>query len=244
MVRAVPGLRRLYHWLGDQYSELVLPPPREGARALEFGCGAGRYLDLLCEAGWQAEGIEPVADPARRCRERGLHVQTGTFESVTFPDGSFDLIIAWMVVEHLHDPNLALQKIRKLLRTEGTFVFSVPNLACWETLAFGRFHFILNEPTHLHHFRPRTLRRLLSQNGFRVERLFHQQNVYNVLGSMGVWLHSRFPNRAWGSRILNFCDNPSMWGRLACAPAAKLLAALRQSGRLTIIARKDSARES
>jgi len=234
LARRLPGLRAAYYWLADPHAAPVPQPPRPGARALEFGCGSGRYLDQLQAAGWQVEGIEPADEPARRCRERGLAVTTGSIEAAALQERSYDLIVAWMVVEHLHDPAAVLRQIRTLLKPGGTFLFSIPNIACWETPVFRRYHFILNEPTHLHHFSPRGIRRLLVQNGFEVRQLRFQHNLYNVVGSLGLWLQARFPQRSFGDRLLAFCDDPTMSGRLALAPLAKLLAAVHQGGRLTI----------
>lgn len=238
-MRRVPGLRRLYYWLSDSRSEIIPHIDSDRPRALEVGCGSGRFLQKLRESGWDVTGIEPAERPARRCRERGLHVHTGTLESVHLDSASFDAVFAWMVVEHLHDPAAALREMRRLLKPDGKLMFSVPNFACWEPRVFGRNWFSLQLPTHLHQFTPRTLRRLARQNGFRIESLIHQSNLNNVTGSVGIWLNRRFPQRTWGKRLIDFTSNPSLWGSLSIAPAAKLLAALRQGGRLTVIATPD-----
>ena len=239
MARSVPGLRRLYYALGDRFSEMLPPAPRPG-RALEIGCGRGRYLEMLQQQGWNVEGIEPAFEPGERCRDRGLHVQTGAFEDFELEKGTYDAVIAWMVIEHLHDPVSALREIRRLLRPGGLLVFSVPNLACWETWFFRGYHFILNEPTHLHHFTPRSIKRLLALTGFQLGRLHYQENLYNVVGSLGLWLSKCWPRLYDGQRLLDFCESPSMSGRLALAPFAKLAAAMRQTGRITVVATPQS----
>lgn len=234
-VRAIPGLRALYHWLSDPYSEP--PPPGPPGRMLEIGSGQGRYLEAMQQQGWTVEGIEPAFEPGERCRARGLVVRTGRFEDFDLPPSSYDAVVMWMVVEHLHDPIRSLQAIRELLRPSGHLLFSVPNWGCWEPWAFGRHYYILNEPTHLHHFTPRTIRRLLAQSGFEVERLYHQHNAYNIVGSLGLWFADHPVSRHLGERMLAFCEAPSLFGRLALAPLAKLAAACRQGGRMTLVAR-------
>jgi SAM-dependent methyltransferase len=146
-----------------------------------------------------------------------------------------------MVVEHLHDPGSVLRQMKELLKPTGRLMISVPNTDCWELRALGRYNFILNEPTHLQHFSVDSIGRLLDSAGLDIESIDYQKNAYNIVGSVGIWLKSRFPNRKLGRRLLAFCDNPSMWGRLALAPLAKLLAAIRQSGRITIIAKPRQA---
>ena len=242
--RGVPGLRSFYYWLSDRWAAPLPPPPRPGARALELGCGAGGYLDQLAACGWAVEGLEPADSPASRCRARGLAVQTGGVESADFPSGVYDLVIAWMVVEHLHDPGAALRQIHDWLRPEGTLMISVPHVASWELRLWGEYHYILNEPTHLQHFSRSGIERLLHEHGFPIRSLKFQENLYNHVGGLGIWLKSRFPSRSWGDRLLAFLDNPSMWGRLGLALPAKLMAALGQTGRMTIIADRATAPNS
>ncbi len=236
-VRSIPGIKALYHWLSAGSEAPVPLPLADDAKALEIGCGSGGYLQrLLCE-GWQVEGIEFADEPARRCRQLGFRVHTTGIEDADLAPREYDLVVAWMVVEHLHDPGAVLQQMNNLLKPGGTLMISVPNIDCWELRAFGKYNFILNEPTHLQHFSVASIRRLLVSSGFEIESIDYQKNMYNVVGSVGIWLKSRFPNRQLGKRLLAFCDNPSMWGRLALAPLAKSLAAIRQSGRITIIAK-------
>jgi SAM-dependent methyltransferase len=154
-----------------------------------------------------------------------------------FPAGSFDACFAWMVVEHLHDPLATLREVRRLLRDDGWLVFSVPNYGCWEARVFGRYWHALDLPRHLQHFRPQTLRQMLAQTGFRVERVIHQRNVLNLLGSLALWLRVHRPRSRLGPALIQYTNHPRMWPQIALAPLAKLLAWLRQGGRLTVIAR-------
>jgi hypothetical protein len=68
--------------------------------------------------------------------------------------------------------------------------------------------------------------------------LRYQENLYNHIGAIGIWMRHRFSGRRLGARLLSFLDDPSMWGRLALAIPAKLMAALGQTGRATIVASK------
>jgi SAM-dependent methyltransferase len=154
-----------------------------------------------------------------------------------FPAGGFDACFAWMVVEHLHDPLATLREMRRLLADDGWLVFSVPNYGCWESRVFGRYWLALDVPRHLQHFRPATVRQLLRASGFRVERIIHQRNMLNLLGSAALWLRVVRPQSSLGPALIQFANHPRMWPQIALAPLAKLLAALRQGGRLTVIAR-------
>lgn len=246
-VRSWPWLRRLVLWWIDSratpipHSPLLTP---HSPLALELGCSHGAFLQQLRERDWECVGIEPAAEVASRVAERGFNVRVGSLESAvladpwTFEPGSFDAIFAWMVIEHLHDPVATLRLVRELLKPGGTLSFSVPNFGCWECRAFGRFWYALQLPTHLQHFTSDSLRRLLEISGFELVERIHQRNVNNLVGSAGLWLRTKFPRWSLGERLIRWTDNPSALGLCLLAPLARVFAMLRQSGRLTIVARR------
>ena len=237
-VRRIPGLRSLYYWLADSRSEFLPTPDAQHCRALEIGCAVGRFLERLRDAGWNAQGLEPVDSAAELARRNGFDVQTGLIEDAEFEQNSFDAVFAWMVVEHLPDPATALSRINGWLRDGGCLSISVPNAACWERFVFQRFWYVWELPRHLHHFSPARIRLLLEDSGFTDVTILHQRNLLNVVGSLGL-LATRFaPGNQLARRILDYPDNPGMWSQLLMAPLAILLAAFRQGGRLTIVARK------
>jgi SAM-dependent methyltransferase len=55
----------------------------------------------------------------------------GLGTTMPFRDGSFDLISANMVVEHLDDPAVFLSEVRRILRPDGRFIFHTTNFANW-----------------------------------------------------------------------------------------------------------------
>lgn len=236
-VRRIPGLRRLYYWLSESHSVWIPPLPRPEARVLEIGCSDGWFLDRLRAGGWNAVGVERTAAPAQSARARGHEVYIGSIESFRPESGSFDACCAWMVLEHLPDPAVALRQWRACLRPGGWLAFSVPNFGCWERHFFGRYWLGIDAPRHLQHFEIPVLQRLLRDNGFVVERIIHQPNLLYWITSTGLWLKCRPRTRTWGAALMRFADHPGMWPLLALAPLARLLAWIRQGGRLTVIAR-------
>jgi SAM-dependent methyltransferase len=240
-VRRIPGLRRAYYWLSETDDVLLPQQPERGSlppRILELGCSDGDYLLQLGERGWQTVGIEPAARPARRAQQRGLEVHHGVLEPGMFEAASFDACCAWHVIEHLHDPRQVLQEVARILRPGGELLLSLPNYGCWEPRLFGEYWYVNQPPIHLQHFTPRSLQRLLETCGFGHVRCLHQRNLSNVVGSMGLWLRDRrlFPRVA--ARLLSYPDSPTLRGQLALAIPARVLAACRQGGRITVRARR------
>ena len=61
-----------------------------------------------------------------------------------------------------------------------------------------------------------------------------------IIATLGLWLRERSWGRRLGQSLIGFTDNPTMWSQLILAIPAKILAFIRQGGRLTVVARKAS----
>lgn len=239
-LRYIPGLRRFFYWLTDERSQ-SLPAPftvenGETPRAFELGCAAGAYLAQLQNKGWNVSGVEPGDAPVRSAQANGLDVQQGTLDNISPNAKSFDFAASWMVIEHVPHPRQTLQQLHRILKPEGTLAISVPNAGCWEPKFFGANWDAWDLPRHLHHFSPRSIRRLLSECGFTNIRITHQRTLLNVFGSVGIFLIKRNPSSRIGNWFLRYPHSPTLAVQLVAAPIAHFLAFFRQSGRLTITA--------
>jgi SAM-dependent methyltransferase len=99
---------------------------RQHPRILDIGCGTGANLEMLCPFG-ETEGVDVSAAALAFCRERGLqNVRQGEAEHLPYEDGSFDLVTALDVVEHLDDDVAGLGEMRRVLRPAGRALLFVP----------------------------------------------------------------------------------------------------------------------
>lgn len=162
-------------------------PPLKAGRLLEIGCAHGSYLAQMRAAGWEVEGIEFSEAAAAKARARGLRVRTGTVESVAPPDEPVDLVAAWMVLEHLHEPATALRRMAQWVRPGGYLIASVPDASAFERRLFGSRWYALQLPTHLYHYSPRTLQKVLDHAGWDLRRVSWQRNSNNLLWSLQYW---------------------------------------------------------
>lgn len=235
--RRIPGLRALYYWLTDTRSNYLPFPPTRNARAIELGCATGIFLAKLADAGWKAEGVELVESAASESQRQGFSVHVGTLQSAELSSNTYEVAFAWMVIEHLPDPKSAFCEFHRILKHEGQFAFSVPNVSCWEPFFFGRSWYVWEVPRHLQYFGPRSLSQLLTECGFDEIQIVHQRNILNVIGSLGIALRRLRPKSNLAERLIDCPNRLSMWWQLLLAPAAIFLAMIRQGGRLTVIAR-------
>ncbi len=225
----VRPLNRLLKRIFEMRSTRI-PNLPEGSRVLEIGCGAGGFLDSLRDRNWERHGVEPVPSAAASARKTGATIFEGTLEKNDWPPGHFDAIFAWMAIEHLPQLKENLREIGRLLKRGGWFGFSIPNADSWEFSFFRNRWYMLHVPAHISHFGVRDLPRVLSEGGLHLHRLDHQRNVLSILGSIGL---------QWGWKsLVKYPDAPSRIGQALMYPFACVLAAFRQGGRITALARK------
>lgn len=211
-------------------------PPVAAGRMLEIGCASGRFLHLMAEKGWEVEGIEPAAGAAAAARKLGYCVFTGSVEQAPSPSRPYDLIVGWMVAEHLHEPVVALRKLASWTSPGGWAALSVPNAAALEFRVFRDAWFALQLPTHLFHYTPCTIRLVLEAAGWRVQRVMHQRSVSNFAASVAYALEDRGVAPRLARMLHGFPE--SDYGAYLAYPLALPLSLLGQTGRMTVWARR------
>lgn len=131
-------------------------------RILDVGCGTGANLKMLSEFG-DAEGVDISPDALEFCQKRGLEVKLGAAEALPYQPGTFDVVTALDVVEHLDDDVAGLREIHRVLRPGGRVLIFVPTFMWLWGVQDDVSH-------HRRRYRLPELRRALSEAGFEVER--------------------------------------------------------------------------
>jgi len=74
-----------------------------------------------------AEGVDISSQAVDFCRMRGLDcVKLGAIEQLPYDSGSFELVTALDVIEHLDDDVAGMQEMRRVLRHDGRLLLFVP----------------------------------------------------------------------------------------------------------------------
>jgi len=209
-------------------------PPIAPGKLLEIGCASGSYMVQMQHLGWIVEGIEYSNTVAEQARARGLTVQTATLESALPPQEPVDIVAAWMVLEHLHEPVAALGRVRGWVRPNGYLIASVPDASSLERRLFGDRWYALQLPTHLFHYTPKSIEAMLDAAGWQLTRLHWQRNCNNLLKS----LETLATDRHWPRllQVVRWFGTARSAHPLRLA-LAWLLGATHQSGRMEIWAR-------
>lgn len=116
------------HWWYAERRHLIarLVRPLSPGLALDLGAAGGGNTRVLRDLAWQAVALEYAADGVRAARERGVPTLRADAGSLPLADTSFDLVVAFDVLEHLQDDDAAVAEVRRVLRPGGTFLVAVP----------------------------------------------------------------------------------------------------------------------
>jgi SAM-dependent methyltransferase len=116
-------------WAWERRRALLLGEARPGERVLDLGCGSGRFVAALRDAGAEPVGVE-IAEAAL---ERARAVAPGADLRLLGPDGSLplehgsvDLVWCSEVLEHVADGLQLLHEVRRVLRPQGRLLVTVP----------------------------------------------------------------------------------------------------------------------
>jgi len=159
--------------------EMIDPGPK---RVLDLGCFCGESGCWLKQRFPDCEviGIEMLDKAAEIAAQAYDRVITGTLEQVDFAAegliaGSFDAIIAADVLEHIHNPWQALQRVKPpLLAPGGAIYISLPNvrnLNILSALAAGEWRYQgagILDITHVRFFTLTQASEMLSQTGWLI----------------------------------------------------------------------------
>lgn len=170
----------------------------EPVRILNVGCATGHSSEWLGEFG-QVESIEYDEECAEMARQfTGLHVRQGNAEALEYADGSFDLVTAFDVLEHIPRDQVAASELQRVCAPGGLVLATVPAFqALWSE------HDEINQ--HCRRYRVKEL-----------ERLFHGSVL--KAGYFNFWLFpavaamrlaQRFFKRRAAAPTSDFQRNPN-----------------------------------
>jgi SAM-dependent methyltransferase len=141
-------------------------------RVLDIGCGVGEYLGVWRALGWEPEGVEANEAAAALARTRlSVDIHASAVEDLQLPEEKFDLITMSHCLEHTYSPGRVLGQAYRWLKPNGRLLVMVPNYDAIDRRLFGERWLGFEVPRHLFHFDERSIRRLLEQQSYRVQRI-------------------------------------------------------------------------
>jgi SAM-dependent methyltransferase len=96
------------------------------ARVLDLGCGRGGVMELFWTSVQCSVGADADLSSLRENRA-GMPTVATLADDLPFLDGSFDLVLALWLAEHLADPARVLAEVRRVLAPGGRVIVLTPN---------------------------------------------------------------------------------------------------------------------
>jgi SAM-dependent methyltransferase len=182
-------------------------------RWLDYGCGVGGLVEFVRNQGVEdAYGFDQGWS-LNHLRERGVpHLRPEELEQQR---GTFDVVTAIEVVEHVSDPVTELSRIRALLRPGGLLFLTTGNAAPYHD-GLSDWRYVVPD-VHVSFFTPEALALSLDKAGFEPAFPGYQPGWddiirFKVLKSLGV-RRNTLPTRVvpWrlASRIVDWRLRPS-----------------------------------
>jgi SAM-dependent methyltransferase len=162
-------------------------------KILDFGGGVGGFVRYLNDRGFDAElhdegyGLEFAAS-------HGVRVRRNLDDVAEL----YDVVVAIEVLEHIKDPDAALDTIHRILKPGGLLLFTTGNLARHRG-DVATWFYARHPEVHISFFTPDAFRRLADRHGLRPLKVRFASGVIQYLVIMRVPFLKRvaYMTRAW-----------------------------------------------
>lgn len=184
-----PGDEKSFHLLIEENNKAIEPnkeifrelnknqPP---GKFLDIGCSTGYTIDAANQMGWEGYGVELSKQYCDYSIEvAGLkNIYRGDLYRAEFPDNFFDYVLSWHTIEHVPDAKKLLLEIHRITKKDCKLRIGTPhinNFSNWSNHIIAKFkgkHIkYCTAYEHTYEFTPKTIKRMLNECGFEVEKL-------------------------------------------------------------------------
>lgn len=171
----------------EQYAKNILNfIPIQNGQLLDIGCGFGWVVKEAENRGFKAYGVDQSKTYTNLGKKTlGVDLKNVSLEKFK-SDKRFDVITINHVLEHIKKPTPFLNKVHKLIKSDGTVFVAVPNIDSLMSKIFRNRWYGLQPNQHIWQFTPSLLQKVLSENKFQVVKLETRNLDYQVNGLKGL----------------------------------------------------------
>jgi len=144
---------------------------KNSTSVLDYGCGSGDFVKFLRSKSIDAYGYEPNYN---FCEHDFLTNQEG------WKSKKYDIIILWHVLEHIHNPFILIQSLKKRLNKGGKFFIAIPNFKSFDSKHYGKYWAGYDTPRHLWHFSRESMHQIAKKINCVIfkEKSLHLDSIY------------------------------------------------------------------
>lgn len=177
-----------------------------GDRILDYGCGAGLYVNFLRQHGFtNVHGYDPFV---------AGYADSNTLKS------EYDAVVTFDVIEHDENPRAFLNSMRRLMRAGGILTVGTPNADHVSPARLGDPN--LHVPYHRHILSEAALLALAAEQGMKPRHVYRRSfydSLYPTVNSRFMWRYIEMKNG-----LLDAAVEPPDVGMVMRSPRMILLA--------------------
>jgi SAM-dependent methyltransferase len=185
---------------------------------LDMGCSTGHFMHLIEHKTKKVYGHELSIKEVAFCQDvKGLDVSNQPLGE-RFEPGTFDFITLIFVLEHISEPVVFLEYLKKFLKPGGKILIVVPNVddplvSFYNIPEFQSFYYCIE---HLFYFNKNSISLLFDKAGLSGE--ISQVQEYPLTNHLN-WIYRRCPSNSLAARkgipdILAGSDDAEAWEQL------------------------------
>jgi len=163
-----------YWWSNRFYATLARRHGPKLGRVLEIGCGLGHLLGWLTD-NYQVFGTDInhwALVQASQNVPQGHFLEMSAEDLRPFSTGTFQIVVAKHVVEHLSNPERAIAEMSRVLAPGGLLLLATPNLDSPMRARKKERWIGFQDPTHISLKRPAEWLNYLKAYGFKAKKVF------------------------------------------------------------------------
>ena len=144
---------------------------KSNGKILDIGCGAGDFLQYMKENHWNINGVD-TSNKARKIANKKLNIKVMDPKDWINNKEKYDVITCWHSLEHVHEPWVYLDKIKKSLTLDGFLIVALPNYQSTDAKIYKEFWAAYDTPRHLYHFTIKSMNKTIKPHGLNIESIY------------------------------------------------------------------------
>lgn len=185
--------------------EKIIEPYIKGKKVLDLGVGDTDYRFLhkfIKENSKFVLGVEIENKRAEKLIKEGYNIKIGNAENIDLKE-KFDVVIAGDLIEHLDNPGMFLNNVKKHLRKKGIFICNTPNIYSFNFIIRGLIfggkvsHF----KEHTIGFTNQLLTELFSRHNLRIKKTIYFTHNENKIGNAIIRIAGSL-RKGWHENII------------------------------------------
>ena len=177
-------------------------------KVLDIGCGLGYLLmSLNTKYKFGLEASKYACDSIKEY-EQNIKIFNLNSDDLNNVEETFDIIVAYHVIEHVNDPVKFLQNIKSKLNKGGKLIIGTPLIGTFISNFFSKNYRLYNEG-HEILFNIRSLKKLHQDNGFKivnVEKPFFKTDYFTFQNILRLFDNKKISPPFYGSIVTIYSE--------------------------------------